>query len=252
MIEGAVGAYEADDIRKLVERILKDLGNPEPPLRLDQVRQLLSLDVKYYSLTNPTLLQEVAHRMKVAGKQVIARPTILLDVVKKASLSALWVPDGNRILTGQLKENDRAAARVDAIVGAASRLGVAISPEDVLECPYTISGARNFVRSLLVRPNRPTAIFCSNDILGLATMLAARELGLDVPRDISVIGHGDFDMDVLLSPALTTIKTPDALLGEGAADYLISMVNGLPASGRVQLPCEVLPRGTTAAAAGGP
>jgi hypothetical protein len=98
MIHGAVGTYEADDIRKLVDRILKDLGSPEPPLKLDQVRQLLSLDLKFYSLTNPTLLQEIAHRMKVAGKQVIARPTILLDVVKKASLSALWVPDGNRIL----------------------------------------------------------------------------------------------------------------------------------------------------------
>ncbi|ESX82766.1 MULTISPECIES: hypothetical protein [Mesorhizobium] len=101
MMEGTVGAYEADDIRGLVDRILRELGNPEPPLRLPEVRQLLALDLKYYSLSNPTLLQEVAHRMKVAGKQVIARPTILIDVIKKANLSALWIPDGNRILIDQ-------------------------------------------------------------------------------------------------------------------------------------------------------
>lgn len=95
---GTVGAYEAEDIRRLVDRILRDLGNPEPPLRLADVRLLLELDLKFYSLTNPSLLQEIAHRMKVAGKQVLVRPTLLVDVVKKAKLSALWVPDGNRIL----------------------------------------------------------------------------------------------------------------------------------------------------------
>lgn len=65
------------------------------------MRQLLSLDLKYYSLANPSLLQDIAHHMKVAGKQIVARPTVLIDVVKKASLSALWIPDGNRILIDQ-------------------------------------------------------------------------------------------------------------------------------------------------------
>lgn len=97
MSEG-VGEYEAEDIRKIVTRVLRDLGNPEPPLRMEEVRQLLELNIGYYSSTNTTLLQEVAHRMKVAGKQVLERPMLLVEAITKAKLSALWVPQTKRIL----------------------------------------------------------------------------------------------------------------------------------------------------------
>lgn len=97
MSEG-VGDYEADDIRKIVAKLLRDLGDPEPPLKLEQVRALLELDLGYYSTANTTLLQDVASRMKVAGKQVLDRPMLLVEAVTKAKLSALWVPDTKRIL----------------------------------------------------------------------------------------------------------------------------------------------------------
>lgn len=93
-----VGDYEADDIRKIVARILSDLGNPEPPLKLPEVRALLGLNLGYYSTANTTLLQDVAARLSVAGKQVLARPMLLVEAVTKAKLSALWVPDTKRIL----------------------------------------------------------------------------------------------------------------------------------------------------------
>lgn len=93
-----VGDYEADDIRKIVSRILSDLGNPEPPLKLPEVRALLGLNLGYYSTANTTLLQDVAARLSVAGKQILARPMLLVEAVTKAKLSALWVPDSKRIL----------------------------------------------------------------------------------------------------------------------------------------------------------
>ena len=96
-VEG-VGDYEAADIRTIVSRILKDLGDPEPPLNLAQVRALLDLNIGYYSTANTTLLQDVAARMKVAGKQVLERPMLLVEAVMKVKLSALWVPDTKRIL----------------------------------------------------------------------------------------------------------------------------------------------------------
>ncbi|WP_186074191.1 MULTISPECIES: ImmA/IrrE family metallo-endopeptidase [Burkholderia] len=92
-----VGGKEQQDIEKLVIKILRDLGNPEPPLSLDDVRALLTLDLKYYSSTDVTPLAEFAHRIKVAGKQLIARPSLILEVVQKAKLSGLWLPDNRRI-----------------------------------------------------------------------------------------------------------------------------------------------------------
>lgn len=81
----------------MVDKILRDLGNPEPPLHLELVRDLLSLDLKYYSSTDVSPLAEFAHRIKVAGKQLVARPSLILDVVQKAKLSGLWLPDDRRI-----------------------------------------------------------------------------------------------------------------------------------------------------------
>ena len=93
-----VEAHEAHDIEAQVNRILNDLGNPEPPLSLLQVRELLKLDLQYYSAANVDHVQEITHHIKVAGKQILARPTLLWDVITKANLSALWIPDSKRIL----------------------------------------------------------------------------------------------------------------------------------------------------------
>lgn len=93
-----VGPLEARDINAQVDRLLRDLGNPEPPLSLELVRELLRLDLKYYSATNTTFLQDLKHRFRLGAKQVAARPGLLLDAIKKVNLSALYVPDTKRIL----------------------------------------------------------------------------------------------------------------------------------------------------------
>lgn len=95
---GDVGAYEAEDIRKIVDKVLRDLGNPEPPLNLAQVRALYELDLRYYSTADPGFLQEMSHRVRMAGKNISERPMILIDAIRKANLSALWLPDTRRIL----------------------------------------------------------------------------------------------------------------------------------------------------------
>lgn len=96
-----VGIHEQRDIELLISRILRDLGNPEPPLNLQQVRDLLAVDLKYYSSTDVGLFKEFAHRIRLANKQLMARPSLLLDVIKKANLSGLWLPDNRHIYIDQ-------------------------------------------------------------------------------------------------------------------------------------------------------
>lgn len=91
----------AHDIDKQVSKVLRDLGNPAPPLRLEIVRESLKLDRAYYSSNDHSVLQETVHRLKVGVKQIIKRPTLLWDVVRKRELKALWVPDRKRILIDQ-------------------------------------------------------------------------------------------------------------------------------------------------------
>jgi hypothetical protein len=87
------------DIR--VEKILRDLGNPEPPLKLEEVRELLRLHVGFYQTDNDGFMERAIHNLVMAGKQILARPSILLDVVRKRGIKALVIPDQRRILIDQ-------------------------------------------------------------------------------------------------------------------------------------------------------
>jgi hypothetical protein len=91
----------AQDIDAQVTKVLRGLGNPEPPLRLEEVRELLRLDRHYYSSTDDGVLREVVSRLMVAGKQVMARPSFLAEAIKKLDLKALFLPDRKRILIDQ-------------------------------------------------------------------------------------------------------------------------------------------------------
>lgn len=93
-----LAANTVRDIDSRVERLLADLGNPQPPLRLELVRELLRLDLRYYSSADTSWLEGTLHKLRIAGKQVLARPTLILDVVKKLDLKALVIPDQKRIL----------------------------------------------------------------------------------------------------------------------------------------------------------
>ena len=88
----------AAEIDEQVRKVLRGLGNPTPPIRLDEVRQLLRLDRQYYSKDSDGLLREIFSRLKVAGKQILRRPMLLLEAIRQAELKALYVPDRKMIL----------------------------------------------------------------------------------------------------------------------------------------------------------
>ena len=88
----------ARDIDGRVERVLRGLDYPEPPLRLEDVRELLRLDREFYTADDPSLAREVISRIRVASVQIYRRPSLLADAIRKLSLKALYLPDQKRIL----------------------------------------------------------------------------------------------------------------------------------------------------------
>lgn len=90
--------FAAEDIDAQIEKILRGLGSPPPPLSLDDVRELLKLDRQYYSSTNDGPAREIVSRMWVAGQQIVSRPMLLIEAIRKADLKALYIPDKKRIL----------------------------------------------------------------------------------------------------------------------------------------------------------
>ena len=90
------------------------------------------------------------------------------------------------------------------------------------EAAYTFeTGAENAAALLAMKP-RPTAIFCGNDEMAAGVYKAARDAGLSIPGDISVIGFDDSAMASRLYPLLTSVRLPIHDMGQMAAAKLIA------------------------------
>lgn len=96
-----IDPYSAADIDAQVHKVLRDLGNPEPPLNLEHVRELLKLAKDYYSSAEDGFLARWVHSLKLAGKQIAQRPGFLKDFIQNFRLDALCLFDEKRILISQ-------------------------------------------------------------------------------------------------------------------------------------------------------
>jgi LacI family transcriptional regulator len=95
----------------------------------------------------------------------------------------------------------------------------------VLEGSYEAASGYNRAHALLAMPSPPTAIFAANDTLAIATIDAARDLGVRVPEDLSVIGFDDIPVAALGYVGLTTIRQPLTEIGRVGAQMLIDLLD---------------------------
>jgi DNA-binding LacI/PurR family transcriptional regulator len=108
----------------------------------------------------------------------------------------------------------------------------------------TRQDARRLAAELLTGPARPTAIVATSDLQALGVLEAARELGLSVPGDLSVVGFDD--IEIADFAGLTTIRQPLALTGKRGVERLLDLIEGRPIGPlREVLPVELVVRSTT-------
>ncbi|MEQ5840137.1 ImmA/IrrE family metallo-endopeptidase [Paraburkholderia acidicola] len=86
-----------EDIDGKVDRILLNVRGSGDLVRLEDVRGVLKLDLRYYSKTNPSTVDHVLHALKVGAKQVLKDPLLLVKAVTKFDLKALYVPETRKI-----------------------------------------------------------------------------------------------------------------------------------------------------------
>ncbi|QNA73032.1 LacI family transcriptional regulator [Streptomyces sp. So13.3] len=111
---------------------------------------------------------------------------------------------------------------------------------------YTLEGGQAAATALIA--SGCTAIVCASDMMALGAIRAARQQGLSVPGDVSVVGFDDSPLIAFTDPPLTTIRQPVAAMGQAAVRALLEEIGGTPAphSEFVFLP-ELVVRGSTAA-----
>jgi LacI family transcriptional regulator len=144
--------------------------------------------------------------------------------------------------------NDRIQQRVAAVQDALARSGIAIRPQHFVRVNsrHMASGREGMRRILADVRLRPTALVCTNDYIATGAMIEAKELGLVIPRDLSVVGFDDTDMSAHLDPPLTTIRVPSRQMGEEIARYIIGYLEQGAAECPPPLEAELIFRGSTA------
>jgi DNA-binding LacI/PurR family transcriptional regulator len=136
--------------------------------------------------------------------------------------------------------------RLRGVASALAGAGLALDEGLLATGDLTIESGERGAHELFSRPEPPTAIFALNDRMALGALRAARERGLSVPGDLSVVGFDDIFLSALLAPALTTIRQPGYRLGAAAAAALFRLLNGEPEARPDVIATELIVRGTTA------
>jgi LacI family repressor for deo operon, udp, cdd, tsx, nupC, and nupG len=126
--------------------------------------------------------------------------------------------------------------------------GIGVDPELFAEADFTLQGGYRAAKQLLGNPReRPTAVFAASDEMAIGTILAARDLGLSVPGDVSVIGVDDHELSEFFG--LSTVAQFPAEQGRRAVEILMDQLHPARRTPAENFPLrfELIVRSSTAA-----
>ena len=104
---------------------------------------------------------------------------------------------------------------------ALAEAGIQLDPTLLVYGHSQVAAAKQACDSLFTQPDRPSAIFATNNLMTIGAMMAIHEHGWHCPRDISVIGFDDFDWAAAFDPPLTTVAQDPYRIGHEAVQLLM-------------------------------
>jgi LacI family transcriptional regulator len=115
--------------------------------------------------------------------------------------------------------------RLEGYVQALNEAGYSVDKDLIVSCPQgTIEEGKAATEQLLKLPNRPDAIFATNDPAAMGAMQAIKAAGLKIPDDVAVVGFSNWVFSGLLDPSLTSVDQPGFEMGQEAAKLLIRQI----------------------------
>ena len=139
------------------------------------------------------------------------------------------------MVTGALSYEERRAGlpgistgqdRVDGFLTALADAGIAEPTTYLRTGAHSPEQACALTEELIALPDRPTAVFASNSRVALGVLKAIREAGLEVPREISMVGFDDADWTSVVTPPISVVAQPTHALGRQAAELLLARISG--------------------------
>jgi DNA-binding LacI/PurR family transcriptional regulator len=135
---------------------------------------------------------------------------------------------GNRRIgfIGSSVEYASCADRLQGYKDALEKAQIPVVDEYIQTCEnITVEKAENLAKNLLYKSEPVSAIVAFNDSIAIAVYKAAKDCGVRIPEDLSVVGFDDTPVAAYMSPALTSIWQPSYEKGEKAARLLLEVIN---------------------------
>ncbi|HEY5800736.1 MAG TPA: LacI family DNA-binding transcriptional regulator [Burkholderiaceae bacterium] len=114
------------------------------------------------------------------------------------------------------------------------------------ESPSMAEGER-LCSSIVLGSKRPDAVICYNDLMALGFMKEAGNLGLSIPRDLSVVGFDNIPYGKYMTPALTTVDLQSERMGATAMEKLLAVIRGEPVEKLTKVAPQLVLRASTVA-----
>lgn len=153
--------------------------------------------------------------------------------------------------THSLQPDKRVSGAYAGVVETLGEAGLKVAPEHMTNTYFSIGKGRSCFRKIMSTSAPPTALVCMDDYLAIGAIFEAKAMGIKVPEDVSIVGFDDIELAQLVSPPLTTIRTPDRDMGIATADCVLDILERrAPSAYRRELEVEFLLRGSTAAPPG--
>ena len=220
-----------------------------------QVDAVLYATMYHREVSAPPNLQDLPAVLIDATARAGNLPAIVPDEVGGAVAAVTHLVEAGHTRIGFLNNDDDVPATRERLVGFRQVLtehDIAIDQSLVVHAPSETLPGYALAREVLARPDRPTALFCYNDRMAMGAYRAATELGLEIPRDLSIVGFDNQELIAAnLFPGLTTVALPHYEMGAWAVDTLVHLLRGDPGYEELRhrptrLNCPLIIRGSVA------
>jgi LacI family repressor for deo operon, udp, cdd, tsx, nupC, and nupG len=133
--------------------------------------------------------------------------------------------------------------RLEGFRAAMAAAELPIRDQWVIYGGYKVDSGELAAQELLMRKQRPTAVFCFSDEIALGCIYALQHAGFVVPDDISIVGFDDIPFARYFTPSLTTVAQPAEAIGRTCATLLFEVIDGnRPKTNRFVLPHKLVVR----------
>ena len=179
-------------------------------------------------------------------------PSVEIDNIAASRLATQHLIDqGHRRIATITGPNGNSLS-IDRLQGYRTALRdakIAFDRKLVAEGNFSIISGYTAMQRLLSLQQRPTAVFCTNDEMAIGAQKAAREAGLKMPQQMSIVGFDNVRFAEYAVPPLTTISQPTIEIGETAMRLMIRVLSASVMAGeRAVLPHALVVRSSTAKA----